>query len=52
MVQYLKERFENEREIRKEEIEIQEKKLELDEKKHNANLQMQHDSTKQRMELL
>lgn len=52
MVQYLKERFENEREMRKEEMEIKQKKLELEEKKCNTNWQMQHDSTKQQMELL
>ena len=52
MVQYLKERFENEREMRKEEMEIKQKKLELEEKKYNTNWQMQHDSTKQQMELL
>ena len=37
MVQYLKERFENEREMRKEEMEIKQKKLELEKKKYNTN---------------
>lgn len=52
MVLYLKERFQNEQDMRKKEMEFKQKKLELEEKKHNTNLEMQQVATKQQMEIL
>ena len=52
MVDYLKEKFESERKVRKEEMEVKYKMLELEEKKHTANVAMQNDASKQQMEML
>ncbi|CAB4017644.1 Hypothetical predicted protein [Paramuricea clavata] len=52
MVDYLKEKFESEQKVRKEEMEVKYKMLELEEKKHTANVAMQKDASKQQMEML
>ena len=51
MVDYLKEKFESEKKVRKEEMEFK-YMLELEEKKHTANVAMQKDASKQQMEML
>ncbi|CAB3998254.1 Hypothetical predicted protein [Paramuricea clavata] len=52
MVDYLKEKFESEQKVRKEEMEVKYKMLGLEEKKHTANVAMQKDASKQQMEML